>query len=189
MGKTSVAGTLAKAINAQVLNVKKLILRKRLFSRLDESRGSYVIDMGLLKQALRKELARKGAEKAHVVIDTIHVASLDPEQVDYVIVLRCDPLLLMNRLRERSDRRKMAENVISEFLDCLLIEALDNFPRDRVLEVDTTCRAPREVVEFVLRSIKRAASPPRSKTINWSSRFRFVSRLTRFPQDRRMERI
>ncbi len=75
---------------------------------------------------------------------------------DAVVVLRCNPLVLKERLMERGwSEEKVMENVEAELLDVILVEALD--VTDRVYEIDTTGRSAGDVardVEEILEALK-----------------------------------
>jgi adenylate kinase len=63
-----------------------------------------------------------------------------------VVVLRCRPDVLADRLRERgADEAKAIENAESEALDVILSEAVDRHGLDHVYEIDTTDRTPADV--------------------------------------------
>ncbi len=65
---------------------------------------------------------------------------------DRLVILRCSPVVLKKRLEMRGySPEKVQENIESEALDTILIEALENHKDDIILELDTTERNPEEV--------------------------------------------
>jgi adenylate kinase len=73
---------------------------------------------------------------------------------DESVVLRLAPSELKKRLEARGyPERKIQENLESEALDVILIEAVEFC--GRVSEIDTTGRSPREVADLVLRAIRK----------------------------------
>ena len=67
-------------------------------------------------------------------------------EADKVVVLRCRPDVLEERLRERGEpEAKARENAESEALDVVLSEAVDFHGEEKVYEIDTTERTPAEV--------------------------------------------
>jgi len=95
-----------------------------------------------------------------------HLAHLLP--CDLVVVLRCEPPVLGIRLRSRGySDRKIRENCEAEALDVILIETLENFPADRVLEIDTTHMDPASCADRVEGFVK-GEIPPSSGGIDWS---------------------
>ncbi len=73
-----------------------------------------------------------------------HLAHLLP--VDVAWVIRVDPHVLGPRLRTRGYAdAKVVENLESEALDIILLEALDNVPL--VVQRDATTRSPGELLE------------------------------------------
>jgi adenylate kinase len=68
-----------------------------------------------------------------------HMAHLLP--CDRIVVLRCRPDELKERLARRKYReKKILENAEAEALDVCLIETVETFDSSRILEVDTTGR-------------------------------------------------
>jgi adenylate kinase len=98
----------------------------------------YILEEDPERQTLVVDVDRWVSE--FVPVDGIvegHLAHL--LSCDRVIVLRCRPDVLSDRLRSRDYRsEKIAENAEAEALDVILIETLDQHPEDSVYEVDTT---------------------------------------------------
>jgi adenylate kinase len=70
-----------------------------------------------------------------------------------VIVLRCNPLTLKKRLRNRGwSEEKVLENVEAEVVDTILMEALRC---KEVYEIDTTNMKSEEVANAIERILKR----------------------------------
>jgi adenylate kinase len=66
-----------------------------------------------------------------------HIAHLLP--CDRIVVLRCRPDELKKRLAQRKYKKeKIRENADAEALDVCLIETVENFKPEQILEVDTT---------------------------------------------------
>jgi adenylate kinase len=73
-----------------------------------------------------------------------HLAHYVP--ADRVVVLRCHPDDLAERLRERGEPPEtVAENAESEALDIVLTAAVERHGSDSVYEIDTTDRGPAAV--------------------------------------------
>jgi adenylate kinase len=94
----------------------------------------------------------KLAEKVHRTefegIVEGHLSHLLKPEV--AIVLRCNPLILKNRLMEKGwSKEKVMENVEAELLDVILIEALESC--EMVYEIDTSEKTPEEVADDVER--------------------------------------
>ncbi|MBO8182010.1 MAG: AAA family ATPase [Archaeoglobus sp.] len=81
-----------------------------------------------------------------------HLSHLLPS--DLIIVLRCNPVKLKERLKTKSWKEdKILENVEAELLDVILIEAMDmEVP---VYEIDTTDKTPEEVAEIIVELVER----------------------------------
>jgi adenylate kinase len=114
-----------------VVHMNELVREEGLTTGRDEARDSLVVDL----EAVRERLA--GRETLLVESHLAHL--LD---VDLVVVLRCHPDELRERLRERGEQSATVdENLESEALDVVLAEAVDGHGDD-VHEIDTTGRRP-----------------------------------------------
>nr|WP_246066455.1 adenylate kinase family protein [Halorubrum cibi] len=81
-------------------------------------------------------------------------------EVDRVIVLRCRPETVEDRLRDRGEPASTAaENAESEALDVILSEAVAAHGMENVYEVDTTDREPEAVADAIRAAIEGAVEP------------------------------
>ncbi|MHB8351281.1 MAG: AAA family ATPase [Thermoplasmata archaeon] len=151
-GKSSVAARLGPGAHA--VEVADLALKMGTGRRI---RGGVEVDLNRTAASLRRQRGAVG-----VLVG--HVAHLLP--IRNVIVLRCHPLQLDLRLRasERFGRRAREENVGTEALDLILVEARTR--RRRIWEVDTTDRS----IDWVARRVSRiltGGSPPGAAGVDW----------------------
>lgn len=147
-GKTTVASHLETDLD--VIDLNRLVEDEDLTAGEDAKRDSWIADL----TALRNHLAGRD----DVVFES-HLAHHLP--VDRVVVLRCHPVELERRLRERgASVEKAAENADAEALDVVLAEAVAEHGEGAVYELDTTDRSPDAVareVEAVLRNERAPA--------------------------------
>lgn len=133
-GKT----TVTTLLDDPVIHLNELIREAGLWSDRDEDRDSLVADLDAVREALGDWSGVVESHLAH---------HLD---ADRVVVLRCHPDTLADRLRERgADETKATENAESEALDVILSEAVDSHGLDRVYEIDTTDRTPADVADDI----------------------------------------
>jgi adenylate kinase len=153
-GKTSSARRLPETLPA--VEVSDIALRLEAGRR--RGRGSVEVDLVGLRRKFRS-FTRSTPDG--VVIG--HLAHLLP--VSYVIVLRCNPLVLLRRLRRsRRTPKEQVANSLAETLDIVLVEALaTGVP---VREVDTTRLSPAQVARVVAR-IARRRPAARFGRVNW----------------------
>lgn len=136
-GKTTVASRLEDAHT--VIHLSDVIDDEDLVSGYDPARDTEVVDV----DALEAHLA--GVDDAIFESHLAHQLS-----VDRVIVLRCHPDELTERLRDRGvSPRSVRENAESEALDLVLAEAVQRHDTEHVYEIDTTDRTIEETVDDV----------------------------------------
>ena len=87
---------------------------------------------------------------------------------DRVVVLRCRPDRLLERLRARGYREeKCRENAEAEALDVCLVETLERHGPEKVLELDATGILPGEVAD-IIEDFLECRVPPSHGRIDWS---------------------
>jgi adenylate kinase len=133
-GKT----TATTLLDAPVVHLNDLIREAGLWADRDDDRDSLVADL----DAVREELGDwSGVVESHLA------HHLD---ADRVVVLRCRPDALEERLRDRGEgEASAAENAESEALDVVLSEAVDRHGIENVYEVDATDRTPAGVADEI----------------------------------------
>jgi len=133
-GKT----TVTTLLDGPVIHLNDLIRAAGLWSERDEGRDSLVADLDAVGDAVGDWSGVAESHLAH------HL------EADRVVVLRCHPDTLEQRLRERgADEAKATENAESEALDVILSEAVERHGLDAVYEIDTTDRTPSDVAAVI----------------------------------------
>jgi len=146
VGKSICSHLLADMLSARHIDLGKLVDQQNLILGYDPKRDTSIADIDQLTVALSALLEDSG----HDYLVEGHLAPyvLDSSHVKLAYVLRCDPDELLSRLMKRGySESKALENVASEILGVCLWEAVDRFGEDKVAEVDTTSRAPEQVVK------------------------------------------
>jgi len=148
VGKSTISKLLVNKLNElgynyKLIDISKLVKEKGFYSHYDEVMDSYVVDFKKLNNYLN-------GLNEYLILDG-HVSHMI-DNIDYIVVLRCDIEVLKSRLENRNySKNKVIENINAEILDVCLIESLENC--NKVYEIDTTNRSPNEIVEKILQSI------------------------------------
>ena len=101
--------------------------------------------------------------------------SLDKEQVSRVAVLRCEPAVLKQRLKERGySMRKIVENVEAELIGLESSDAFDAYGPAKTFEVDTTKLAPEESAAKLTAVLKGSAP---GRRLDWIRHYDTGARL------------
>jgi Predicted nucleotide kinase (related to CMP and AMP kinases) len=133
-GKTTATDHLAADIDAEIIHLNDAIRENDLYTERDADRDSLVADLDAVSDHLGEWTGVLESHLAH------HV------DADRVVVLRCEPGVLEDRLRDRGETAEKArENAESEALDVVLSEAVDQHGLESVYEINTTDREPATV--------------------------------------------
>lgn len=95
-----------------------------------------------------------------------HLAHLLP--CDRVVILRCNPIVIRERLMARGYTvEKAEENALAEALDSVLIEALESFQSEVIYEYETTDTDSSNVAAFVM-DVQNGNALPAHGICDWS---------------------
>ena len=146
-GKTTAVA--AVDTDLEVVHLNEVIRERGLSTGIDETRDSLIADL---------DAVRKWFDGRDDVVVESHLAHHLP--ADRVVVLRCAPTVLEERLRERSaGGESSAENATSEALDLVLAEAVELHGENAIYEIDTTDREPSGVAREIERVIVGTREP------------------------------
>lgn len=150
-GKTTAASRLR--VDRPVVHLNELIDAENFVVGHDHDRDTTIADIDGLR-------AWTAVQPEDVVIES-HLAHLLP--VDRVIVLRCHPDTLRDRLKTRNEdantNTAIEENIESERLDVILTEAVYEHGERNIFEIDTTEKTPDEVTLAVEDAITGRREP------------------------------
>jgi adenylate kinase len=136
-------------IPLEIIHLNDLIRETDMVVEEDRDRDTVVADI----EAIQEHLA--GQDDVLVESHLAHHLS-----ADRVIVLRCHPGVLSDRLRERGvEATSITENAESEALDVILTEAVRAHGEDSVYEVETTDRTPAAVAREIEAVVAGDRSP------------------------------
>ena len=163
-GKSTIGSLLAKRFRCEIIEVGRFARERRLTLGWDEERESEILDIERVKRELRRELNNQG-EKICVVV-SLYPDLVPLDFVDKVVVLRCDPAILADRLKNRGySKKKLIENIEAEIVDFCGVEARKVFPEDTIFEIDVSTLSPQMVVEKILAIVSEERFP--KQAINW----------------------
>ena len=160
-GKKTIGPLVAKVLGWKIVHLNKLALSGGAVIRRD--RYGFVVDPVRL-QNLTVKAIRNGNV---VVVGHLLPAVLRRGEVDFVAILRCEPVELERRLNRRGyGEEKVRQNVASEILDVCFVEVLQRFGSRKIGEFDTTRRIPTEVAAEVVETFQNRM-PRRIGHLNW----------------------
>lgn len=160
-GKSSVSSEL-RSRGFEVIDMNEHIRAHGLLGALDPSRDTHEVEL----EALNDSLEGFRYDEGRIVIMDSHLSHLMDCRA--IVVLRCHPDVLADRLRARGySESKVRENVQSEILDVILCEASDSdIP---VFEVDCTDASVSQSADEVAQIVKGDRDVQPLGRTDWSS--------------------
>ncbi|MDG6920499.1 MAG: AAA family ATPase [Nitrososphaerota archaeon] len=135
-GKKSVAPLVAGVLGVRCFSVNELATARR---RADADEGVYDVDTERLRGEIPSLVPRASVLYGHLL-----PAVLDPAIAERVVVLRCEPKVLRERLRSRGyPEAKVRANLEAELIGVVAAEAHEAFGV-AACELDTTSTSPQE---------------------------------------------
>lgn len=181
VGKTTISKALANRIKGKHIDISALVQREHLVKGRDDARDSVIVDITRLTNRLQQIIS----EQAEIIILDGHCsaeafADLD---ISLVIVVRLDPDELKTRLQARGYKEtKIFENVAAEILDVCLFDALQQFEKELVTEINATNRDVEEIIAIILKTLEGQINV-RIGWVNWLEKLENENRLEEFFTD------
>jgi adenylate kinase len=177
-GKTTISRLLATDLRASYVDPEILLRRKGIDYIYDEKRKTRIVSL----KRLQNVLSARAARADHGLVIDSHIAlEVGPlPRLVGVIVLRCDPIVLEQRLqRKRWSKSKIGENLQAEILDICLWDAVKNYGWNAILEIDTTQKTPRQVIQSITKGLYRKRVQKQPK-VDWLSGPKHKAILARY---------
>jgi adenylate kinase len=178
VGKTTISKALAKKINGKHIDISALVQRERLVEGRDEARDTIIVDNTRLAQRLQTIIS----EQIETIILDGHYSTqaFTDSNISLVIVVRLDPDELQTRLQARGYKEtKIFENVAAEILDVCLFDALQQFEKRFVTEINVTNRDIEEIIDIILKTLEGQIKV-RIGRVNWLEKLENEKRLEEF---------
>ncbi len=142
-GKTTSSRILVKILEKsgngyKLVELNELAEEKQIYSGYDEERKSKIVDT----QKMGKEVEKLGEKHGNIIMEGLFSHIFES---DIVIVLRCRPDVLKNRLEKKYDwHTKIDENMDAEMINLITEESISAHGKENVFEIDTSDREPVE---------------------------------------------
>lgn len=162
--------TCAKFV-ADMLGKAKIIDINRITLNNIALHSDAVNGMGEINVKRTEKLLLEEIRKTNNVIIVGHLAPyvLRPTGIDLVAVLRRSPYQLSKIFLQRKYTRiKMRENIATEILGITFYDSLKTFGKERITELDTTGKAPKDVAKEVVSKLQNK-SRKHIGNIDWLS--------------------
>ena len=178
VGKTLISKILAEKLRAVHIDLNKMVLNEKLDIGYDKKRKCYIADFEKVSKKLIEKIRK--TSKDNLILDGHYATSvIDPKEIDQVFVLRCNPVELEKRLRERGyPHEKVSENLMAELLDVCFYDSIKNCGEDKVRQIDVTEKSSDEVVSRIISIL--AGELIKAEQIDWVSEFENKQKLEWF---------
>ncbi len=161
VGKHTAARIIAKRLGSEIIDINKVAVDGHAISK----KTDLGLDVNVVK--LRSLLAGMLKSKNNfIVVGHLAPYVLKSSGIDFAAVLRRSPYELEITLEKRGyDAPKVRENVSSEILGVSFYDAMKTFGKQKVMEFDTTGKAPAETADEIISALQHRT--PSGKTVDW----------------------
>ncbi len=154
-GKTTLAKALAKKLKCEYVDLNAVAKKHAV---LKKSGKEFEIDLPRLQLFLQRFLEGK----SNFVLEG-HLACEVKIPCDVVVVMRCNPLVLMKRLAKRKyPRKKIIDNALAEAQDYFSFNVEKNYGVKYYIEIDASRRVS---LDNLLQLVKTR----KSQKVNWNN--------------------
>ena len=164
-GKTSVARVLARELGCHAYDVSERAVSMGLATPDPTGRATRVLADGA-ERVLASDMLECAKREGCCIVDTHYpslVLDVADEHVAFIVVLRCNPLELLERLSRRGwPRGKVLENAVAEAFSVIYDDL--GWHSAEAIEVDTTGRSAEESAREALSALEEWRVGAR---INW----------------------
>ena len=139
-GKTSVSEKISEMDDVNIISLNELAISENFTLEYDEERDTYIVNFKKLIPYLVNQIKiLTKANKRFLLIEG-HFSDVVPNEfIDYAFILRCDPEILYQRLKERDyNKKKIIENIQAEILGNCANYLIQKQLKSPIYEIDTT---------------------------------------------------
>ena len=164
-GKSAVGRKLAQRLDVEAIELGQIVKEQQFYTGEDPDRNTLIADIDRLQDYLANLI--RHSEKRIIVSG--HFADLVPDEfMEILVVLRCHPITLIDRLRNRQwSTTKILENIQAEILGECTSQSLAHHTESRIFEIDTTTQSAEEVSTTIEEILKKAGEQYAVGTISW----------------------
>ncbi len=179
VGKTAVSRVLSETLGCSTLNSSSYLISKGAVFR-DPARDTFIVNLDAAAKAIRSLVSEvRGCLVVDTVTPTLWLREVETH-VAVILLLRCNPIELLERLRGRGwSRGKILENVAAEAFNVIAEELMEW--DHSVIEVDTTGLSEHEALDRFLSMLYSWRTGIR---IDWMSLDEVSRMITRITSDR-----
>ncbi len=176
-GKSTLCKKLAEVLGCRCINVGDMAKERGYIQGRDNDRDTLILN----EESIREEISKILETEMCLVVETISPFAVPADKVVLVVVVRCKPSALFDRLRLRGYHYlKVRENVEYEAIDGPLQDALEIAEWDKIVQVDGCSDDLDEEVKWVLMKLEGRS---RNRKFNWTEDFMsLLERLTHYTQ-------
>ncbi len=143
-GKKTIARDLSENMNVDVFDINKFIIENNL---AEYEEGQLIVNN--LKD-VRERIDNEFIGKEFIVIGHLLPEVIPKETLLKVIVLRCEPDILIDRYKERDyDELKIKDNLVSELIGTIHYNTVMKYGNDKTFEIDVSNKNVSNIVDEI----------------------------------------
>ncbi len=164
-GKSAVGTLLSQQLDLELIEIGQIIKDFELHQGMDPQRETLIADIDRLQEYLNRLL---GSQQKELII-TGHFSDIVPDKfLKVLIVLRCHPLTLLERLHKREwASEKILENIQAEILGECTSQALANHSYQKIFEINTTTLSTQQVAKIITDILNEKGKQHNVGKISW----------------------
>ena len=146
VGKHTIAKEISKNLQLPIIDINKIALEFGLFEKNNDVND---VDVNKLKNLIKEKISSPG-----LIVGHLAPYVLSSNQIKKVIVLRKNPRDLIPIYKERKySKEKIKDNLGSEALGIILHDAVTEFGKENILQINVTGESIEKITKKIMASI------------------------------------
>ena len=143
-GKKTIARELSENMNVDVFDINKFIIENNLAEYEEDQ-----LIVNSLKN-VRERINHEFIGKKFIIIGHLLPEVIPKDTLLKVIVLRCEPDILIDRYKERNyDELKIKDNLVSELIGTIHYNTVMKYGNDKTFEIDVSNKNVSNIVDEI----------------------------------------
>ena len=143
-GKKTIASKLSEKINMEIFDINKFIIENKY--------GQYEKDQLIISDInqIEDEIEHRIKGKKYIIIGHLLPELIKKESLWKIIVLRCEPNILIDRYRLRNyEESKIKDNVVSELIGTICHNSIMRYGNNKTFEIDVSNQSVSNIVNEI----------------------------------------
>ena len=159
-GKKTIASKLSEKIKMEIFDINKFIIENKY--------GQYEKDQLIISDInqIEDEIEHRIQGKKYIIIGHLLPELIKKESLWKIIVLRCEPNILIDRYKLRDyEESKIKDNIVSELIGTICYDSIMKYGNEKTFEINVSNKSVVNIVNEIHNKVNNNIKS--TNTIDW----------------------